>query len=154
MVVKEEVKGQVLHLLRLHGKVPWEVKWWNTLSTAIHYKATDFHCYLHDSLSLQSCKDTISFSQFLHYSYAVVLRCNTSPFISSLLTIQGPKRSFQVKQHFTCTSSSLVNYIRQCDLLYIGETKCRLGDRFAEHLWSMCKQDPDLPAAGHFNTAS
>eukprot|EP00061_Rhincodon_typus_P005995 g26162.t1 len=34
-------------------------------------------------------------------------RCNTCPFISSLPSIQGSKHTFQVKQHFTCTSQNL-----------------------------------------------
>eukprot|EP00061_Rhincodon_typus_P001225 g14082.t1 len=34
-------------------------------------------------------------------------RCNTCPFISSLASIQGPKHTFQVKQHFTCTFQNL-----------------------------------------------
>eukprot|EP00061_Rhincodon_typus_P001664 g15401.t1 len=52
-------------------------------------------------------------------------RCNTCPFTSPLSSIQGPKHSFQVKQHFTCTSQNLANCIRcsQCGLLYTGETK-------------------------------
>eukprot|EP00061_Rhincodon_typus_P003500 g20240.t1 len=40
-------------------------------------------------------------------------RCNTCPFTSSLPIIQGPKRTFQVKQHFTRTSQNLV-YCSRC----------------------------------------
>eukprot|EP00061_Rhincodon_typus_P013422 g39790.t1 len=51
--------------------------------------------------------------------------CNICPFTYSLLTIQGPKQSFQVKQYFTCIFSNLAYCIRciQCGLLYFGEIK-------------------------------
>eukprot|EP00061_Rhincodon_typus_P013006 g39098.t1 len=41
-----------------------------------------------------------------------------------------PKQSFQIWQRFTCISSNLTYciYCSQCDLLYIRQTKCRLGD--------------------------
>eukprot|EP00061_Rhincodon_typus_P002003 g16360.t1 len=67
------------------------------------------------------------------------------------LHIQGPKHTFQVKQHLTCTSQNLVYCIRcsQCHLLYTGKTKRRLGDCFAEHLRSARKKDPELPVACH-----
>eukprot|EP00061_Rhincodon_typus_P012663 g38542.t1 len=69
------------------------------------------------------------------------------------LHIQGPKHTFQVKQHFICTSKNLVYCIHcsQCGLLYIGEMKYRLGDCFAERLRSAHKKDPELPVARHFN---
>eukprot|EP00061_Rhincodon_typus_P000498 g11902.t1 len=54
---------------------------------------------------------------------------------------------------FTCTSASVVYCIR-CGLLYIGETKQRLGDRFVEHLRSVCDKQQHLPVANHFNSPS
>ncbi|XP_055501020.1 uncharacterized protein LOC129702942 [Leucoraja erinacea] len=82
--------------------------------------------------------------------------CNTCRFTSSLDFIQGPNQSFQVQQRFTCTSFNLVYCIRcfRCQLLYIGETKRRLGDRFAQHLRSVRTNQPGVPVAQHFNSPS
>eukprot|EP00061_Rhincodon_typus_P000517 g11949.t1 len=55
---------------------------------------------------------------------------------------------------FTCTSANVVYCIRcsRCGLLYISETKRKLGDRFVEYLRSVC--DKRLPVANHFNSPS
>eukprot|EP00061_Rhincodon_typus_P000287 g11170.t1 len=55
---------------------------------------------------------------------------------------------------FTCTSANVVYCVRcsRCGLLYIGETKRRLGDRFAEHLRLVCDKRLHLPVANHFNS--
>eukprot|EP00061_Rhincodon_typus_P000061 g10303.t1 len=42
----------------------------------------------------------------------------------------------------------------RCGLLYIGEIKQRLGDRFAEHLRSGSNKQLHLPVANHFNSPS
>eukprot|EP00061_Rhincodon_typus_P003831 g21072.t1 len=57
---------------------------------------------------------------------------------------------------FTCTSANIVYCIRcsQCGLLYIGETKQRLRDRFIEHLCSVRDKRQHLPVANHFNSPS
>eukprot|EP00061_Rhincodon_typus_P001224 g14076.t1 len=57
---------------------------------------------------------------------------------------------------FTCTSANMVYCIccSRCGLLYIGETKRRLGDRFVEHLRSVCNKRQHLPVANHFNSPS
>eukprot|EP00061_Rhincodon_typus_P010600 g35011.t1 len=57
---------------------------------------------------------------------------------------------------FTCTSANVVYCIRcsRCDLLHIGETKCRLRDRFVEHLCSVRDKRQHLPVANHFNSLS
>eukprot|EP00061_Rhincodon_typus_P000154 g10703.t1 len=39
-------------------------------------------------------------------------------------------------------------------LLYIGETKRRLGNRFVEHLRSVRNKRQHLPIANHFNSPS
>ncbi|XP_059820754.1 uncharacterized protein LOC132391500 isoform X1 [Hypanus sabinus] len=59
-------------------------------------------------------------------------KCYTCPYTSSLTTIQGPRQSFQVRRHFTCESAGVVYCVRcsWCGLLYIGETRRRLGHRF------------------------
>eukprot|EP00061_Rhincodon_typus_P001876 g16017.t1 len=57
---------------------------------------------------------------------------------------------------FTCTSANVVYCIHcsRCGLLYIGETKRRLGDRFVEHPRSVCDKQQHLPAVNHFNSSS
>eukprot|EP00061_Rhincodon_typus_P004712 g23256.t1 len=62
-------------------------------------------------------------------------RCYTCPYTSPLTSIPGPKKIFHIKQMFTCTSGNVVYCIRcsRYGLLYIGETKRRLGDCFVEH---------------------
>eukprot|EP00061_Rhincodon_typus_P000636 g12276.t1 len=57
---------------------------------------------------------------------------------------------------FTCTSANVVYCIRcnRCGLLYIGETKQRLGDRLVEHLCSVRNKQLHLPVANHFSSLS
>eukprot|EP00061_Rhincodon_typus_P019154 g9566.t1 len=57
---------------------------------------------------------------------------------------------------FTCTSVNVVYCIRcsRCGLLYIGETKRRIGDRFVEHLRSVRDKRQHLPVVNHFNSPS
>eukprot|EP00061_Rhincodon_typus_P000466 g11802.t1 len=57
---------------------------------------------------------------------------------------------------FTSTSANVVYCIRcsRCGLLYIGETKRRLGDRFVEHQCSVRDKRLHLPVSNHFNSPS
>eukprot|EP00061_Rhincodon_typus_P000122 g10559.t1 len=57
---------------------------------------------------------------------------------------------------FTCTSANVVycNRCSRCGLLFIRETKRRLGNRFAEHLHSVRTKQLHLPVAKHFNSSS
>eukprot|EP00061_Rhincodon_typus_P000943 g13245.t1 len=56
----------------------------------------------------------------------------------------------------TCTSANVVYCIHcfRCCLLYIGETKYRLRDRFVEHLYSVRDKQQHLPVTNHFNSPS
>eukprot|EP00061_Rhincodon_typus_P006843 g27899.t1 len=64
-------------------------------------------------------------------------------------------KTFHIKQMFTCTSTNVAYCIRcsRCGLLYIGETRWRLGDRFVEHLRSVRNKRLHLPVASHFNSS-
>eukprot|EP00061_Rhincodon_typus_P003596 g20477.t1 len=119
------------------------------LETDNYFKPTDSHSYLEYNFSHPpSCKNAIPYSQFLH------LRCICSQdeaFLSR--TSQMPQKTFHIRQMFTCTSENVVYCIR-CGLLYIGETKWRLGDRFVEHLCSVHNKRQHLPVASHFNSPS
>eukprot|EP00061_Rhincodon_typus_P000519 g11952.t1 len=55
---------------------------------------------------------------------------------------------------FTCTSANVVYCIRcsRCGLHYIGEIERRLGDRFVEHLCSVCDKRQHLPVVNHFSS--
>ena len=81
--------------------------------------------------------------------------CNTCPFISSKTHIRGPNESYQVNDHFDCTTSNIIYCITctLCNKLYIGESGRKLGDRFREHLLDVKNKGSDLskPVARHFN---
>eukprot|EP00061_Rhincodon_typus_P001047 g13557.t1 len=79
--------------------------------------------------------------------------CSICPFASSLPSVQGPGRAFQVERHFACASQGLVCCVRcsRCGLLRTGEAGRGLGNRFAEHLRSARENDAELPVAYHFN---
>eukprot|EP00061_Rhincodon_typus_P002803 g18504.t1 len=80
----------------------------------------------------------------------------TCPYTSPLNSIQGPSRTFHIRQMFTCTSAYVVYCIccSRCGLLYISERKRRLGDCFIEHLRSARDKRQHLPAVNHFNSPS
>ena len=82
-------------------------------------------------------------------------RCNTCSFINSKTHIQGPKGSYQVNDHFDCTTSNIIYCITctLCNKLYIGESGRKLGDGFREHLLDVKNKGSDLskPVARHFN---
>ena len=72
-------------------------------------------------------------------------RCKTCPFIRKVEKISGPKRSFKITDHFTCTSPSVI-YCITCTYwkkLYVGETGRRPGDRFREHLRDVERNDKE-----------
>ena len=81
--------------------------------------------------------------------------CNTCPFINSKTHIRGPNGSYQVNDHFDCTTSNITYCITctLCNKLYIGESGRKLGDRFREHLLDVKNKGSDLskPVARHFN---
>ena len=82
--------------------------------------------------------------------------CNTCPFISSKTHIRGPNGSYQVNDHFDCTTSNIIYCCITCTLcnkLYIGESGRKLGDCFREHLLDVKNKGSDLskPVARHFN---
>eukprot|EP00061_Rhincodon_typus_P003514 g20268.t1 len=83
-------------------------------------------------------------------------KCYTCPYTTSVTSIQGTKQTFHVRQRFICTSVNVVYCIccSRCGLLYISETKWRLGDRFVEHLRCVCDKQQHLLVANHFNSPS
>eukprot|EP00061_Rhincodon_typus_P005800 g25753.t1 len=81
---------------------------------------------------------------------------STCPYTSPLTSIQGIKQNIHIRQRFTCTSSNLIYCIccSRCGLLYIGETKHRLGDRFVEHLHSAHDKRQHRQVDNDFNSPS
>ena len=76
--------------------------------------------------------------------------------------ISGPKNTFHIQHHFTCSSVCVIYSITctKCSTLYIGETCRQLSTRFGEHLRSVeekkhlsheCQDDDDINVAIHFN---
>ena len=80
-------------------------------------------------------------------------RCRTCQHVSPLLTVDGPKCSINIKEHFSCHSSNLIYCIscRKSSALYIGETGRSLRERFREHLRRIEKNSPGFPVVEHFN---
>ena len=91
-----------------------------------------------------------------HYTAPVNTPTNSSDAIS------GPKNTFHIHHHFTCSSVCVICSITctKCSMLYIGETCHQLSTRFGEHLRSVEEEkhlspdyqdDDDLNIAIHFN---
>ena len=78
-------------------------------------------------------------------------RCSTSKFVinCSAIHINGPKRSFNVTQPFTCISKNIVYGIicKRCNIIYVGETGRRLADRINEHIRSIRNNFSGFPVA-------
>ena len=81
-------------------------------------------------------------------------RCNTCPFIALRTSVTGPKSTFNITDHFDCTTFNVIYCIQcsHCSQLYIGETGRRLGDRVRDHLYDIRKNDPSKPVSRHFNS--
>ena len=83
------------------------------------------------------------------------LRYNTCPFMNSNTHVKGPKCSYQVSDHFNCTTSNIIYCITctLCSKLYIGESGRKLGDHFRKHLLDVKNKGSDLPkpVARHFS---
>eukprot|EP00061_Rhincodon_typus_P012919 g38973.t1 len=98
------------------------------------------------------------FTNFIHpnLKFTWTMSNTPLPFLDLSVSISGPKQMFHIRQVFSCTSTNLVYCIRcsRCGLLYTGETKCRLGYRFVEHLHSVCDKRQHLLVANHFNFSS
>ncbi|XP_059176529.1 uncharacterized protein LOC131956122 [Physella acuta] len=71
---------------------------------------------------------------------------------SQVESLQLPKGTLKIKNHFNCESRNVVYVIqcRRCNIFYIGQTGKRLFDRVSQHLRSINNED-GLPVAKHFN---
>ena len=88
--------------------------------------------------------------------------CRTCEHTNPSDAISGPKNTFHIQHHFTCSSVSVIYSITctKYSTLYIGETCCQLSTRFGEHLKSVeekkhlspeYQDDDDINVAIHFN---
>ncbi|XP_059150561.1 uncharacterized protein LOC131937289 [Physella acuta] len=79
-------------------------------------------------------------------------KCNTCLFTLQVESLQLPKGTLKIKNHFNCESRNVVYVIkcRRCNIFYIGQTGKRLSDRVSQHLRSINNED-SLPVAKHFN---
>ena len=88
--------------------------------------------------------------------------CHTCEHTIPSDAISGPKNTFHIQHHFTCSSVYVVYSITctKCSTLYIGETCCQLNTRFGEHLRSVeekkhpspeYQDDDDINVAIHFS---
>ena len=62
--------------------------------------------------------------------------CKTCDHVSGDTKISTPSGNFSVRQSFTFSSSCLIYCVRctRCQVIYIGETRRQLNNRFGEHL--------------------
>lgn len=69
-------------------------------------------------------------------------------------SISGPEGTFHIRESFQCTSTNVVYGIvcNKCSMLYIGETKRRLADRFREHLRAIRIHDGTSEVGLHFSS--
>ena len=90
--------------------------------------------------------------------YIYIYMYNTCKCVTncSAIHIKGPKGSFNVTEPFTCISKNIVYGIicRRCNMIYIGETGCRLADRITEHIPSIKNNFSGFPVAQNFNPPS
>ena len=88
--------------------------------------------------------------------------CHTCEHTNPSNAISGPKNTFHIKHHFTCSSVCVIYSITctKCSTLYIGETCRQLNTRFGEHLRSVeekkhlspeYQDNDDINIAIHFN---
>ena len=68
-------------------------------------------------------------------------RCNTCKCVTNCSAIhkKGSRGSFNVTETSTCMSKHIVYGIicKRCNIIYIGETGCRLADRITEDIRSI-----------------
>ena len=85
----------------------------------------------------------------------IVISCK---FVSNCSGIheKGPNGSFNVTKTYSCISKNIVYGIicKRCNIIYIGETGCRLADRITEHIRSIRNNFSGFPVAQHFNPPS
>ena len=89
------------------------------------------------------------------------LLCRTCEHTNPSDAISGPKNTFHIQHHFTCSSVCVIYSFTctKCSTLYIGETCRQLNTRFGEHLRSVQEKkhllpeyqdDDDINVAIHF----
>ena len=83
-------------------------------------------------------------------------RCSSCNYIVSHTSVVGPKSIVKITDHIVCTSSNVIYCIKcsRCNLLYVGETGRRFGDRIRDHLYDIRKNDETKPVSRHFNSAN
>ena len=88
--------------------------------------------------------------------------CRTCEHTNPLDAISGPKNTFHIQHHLTCSSVCVIYSITctKCSTLYIGKTCRQLNTRFGEHLRSVeekehlspeYQDDDDINVAIHVN---
>lgn len=83
-------------------------------------------------------------------------RCVTCPCVIHIPSVTGPRSSFKIHHSYSCTTKNVVYCIlcAKCSMLYVGETKRRLADRFREHLRLIRVKDMTHEVPVHFNTCN
>ena len=109
---------------------------------------TDYHPNTLNKHVTATSGHTYNICEKAHCRYCIGI--NTSGQISSTVTT----RTYAAKHNVSCQSSNLIYCItcRRCKKQYVGQTKCRLIDRFQDHFYKISKPLLNTDIGYHFNT--
>ena len=82
------------------------------------------------------------------------VQCRYCPKMNKTGTITSPStgKSFKCCMNFSCDSTNVIYCLKckDCDKLYVGQTKRPLKKRLMEHFRDITKKDPNKPLGTHF----
>lgn len=83
--------------------------------------------------------------------------CNHCSHINKNKTFQDSerKKTFHCRNYANCNTTHVIYRLDcECGCFYIGLTKRRLRDRFAEHKYAIRTENPNYPMAVHFKSST
>ena len=91
-------------------------------------------------------------SKLQHVQVLIHVNTHAAVLVANETELLGRKDRLTIKDSFTCLSSCLIYCISCgcCLVIYIGETRRTLKERFGEDLRSINKSAPGFPVAEHF----
>ena len=128
---------------------------WNTLISILHLlKNSKFHKFL-QSFQRSSLRWIGQGMALIIKGSLSSLTCNSTSWCLYVPTPTKTKKTYQINTHVTCISENVIYRITckkpQCkDFVYIGQTKMRFCDRFAEHRGYVSQNKLDQVCGEHF----